>query len=92
MEAVLGCRGRQRRMTSVDLVERRPTVAEYARLIAAVQWKPRDTEAIARALAGSIFAFCADADGRAIGMGRVGYKAQRPSGPAMYRWLNRPEA
>ena len=140
-------------MTTVELVERRPTVDEYVRLIAAVQWKPRDPEAIARALAGSIFAFCAAVDGRPVGMGRVigdgglhyylteivvdpafqrrgvggrivraltervegvpyrntwvglfadegtaefyaqfGYKAQRPTGPAMYRWLNRPEA
>jgi len=58
-------------MTSVELVERRPTVEEYVRLIAAVQWKPRDLEAIARALAGSIFAFCAVVEGRAVGMGRV---------------------
>ena len=140
-------------MTTVELVERRPTVDEYVRLIAAVQWKPRDPEAIARARAGSIFAFCAAVDGRPVGMGRVigdgglhycltdivvdpafqrrgvggrivraltervegvpyrntwvglfavegtaefyaqfGYKAQRPTGPAMYRWLNRPEA
>src|SRR5712692_3898199 len=43
-------------MRSVELVERRPSVEEYARLIAAVQWKPRDPEAIALALAGSIFA------------------------------------
>ena len=119
-------------MTSVELVERRPTVEEYVRLIAAAQWKPRDPEAIGRALAGSIFAFCAVVEGRPVGMGRVigdggrivraltervegvpyrntwvglfagegtaefyahfGYKAQRPTGPAMYRWLNRPEA
>jgi GNAT superfamily N-acetyltransferase len=48
-------------MASVELIERRPTVDEYVRLIAAEQWKPRDADAIARAPAGSIFAFCAEA-------------------------------
>ena len=137
-------------MTSVELVERRPTVEEYRRLISAVGWKPRDTEAISRALAGSLFAICAEASSAVVGMGRVigdgglhyyvtdvvvvpayqhhglgsrivaaltkyiesvpfkntwvglfpvegtadfyarfGYKAQGPSGPAMFRWLNR---
>ena len=113
----------------------------------------RDVEAIARALAGSLFSICAEIGGVAVGMGRVigdgglhyyltdvvvvpayqrrgigsrivraltehveripfkntwvgvfavegtaefyarfGYKAQRPSGPAMSRWLNRSEA
>jgi ribosomal protein S18 acetylase RimI-like enzyme len=140
-------------MAPVELVERRPTVEEYRRLIAAVGWKPRDPAAIARALDGSIFAFCAEAAGALVGMGRIigdgglhyyltdivvdpahqrrgigarlvraltermegvpyantwvglfavegtadfyarlGYKAQRPTGPAMYRWLNPPPA
>ena len=140
-------------MAAVELVERRPTVDEYRRLIAAVGWKPRDPQAIARALEASIFSFCAEAAGTAVGMGRVigdgglhyyltdivvdpthqrsgvggrlvkaltervegvpfintwvglfpvegtadfyarfGYKAQRPTGPAMYRWLNRSPA
>ncbi|HTO12945.1 MAG TPA: hypothetical protein VMQ51_15330 [Candidatus Binatia bacterium] len=43
-------------MASVELVERRPTVDEYRRLIAAV---------------GSIFSVCAEAGGTAVGMGRV---------------------
>ena len=75
-------------MAAIALVERRPTVDEYRRLIAAVGWKPRDPEAIGRALAASIFSFCAEAAGDA----RFGYKAQRPTGPAMYRWLNRSPA
>src|SRR2546428_4189136 len=58
-------------MAAVELVERRPTVDEYRRLIAAVGWKPRDPEAIALALEASIFSFCAELDGTAIGMGRV---------------------
>ena len=141
-------------MTAIELVERYPTVDEYRRLISSVGWKPRDTQAISRALASSLFAVCAEA-GREIvvGMGRVigdgglhyyltnvvvlpahqhqglgsrivaaltkyiegvpfkntwvglfpvegtadfyarfGYKAQRPSGPAMFRWLNRSDA
>ena len=45
-------------MTPVELVERRPTVDEYRGLIAAVGWKPRDPEAIARALDASVFSFC----------------------------------
>jgi len=140
-------------MVAVQLVERCPNVEEYCRLIAAVGWKPRDREAITRALASSLFAVCAERDGEVIGMGRVigdgglhyyltdvvvmpvhqhrglgsrivaaltqyvesvpfkntwvglfpvegtaafyarfGYKAQRPSGPAMFRWLNRSDA
>jgi GNAT superfamily N-acetyltransferase len=135
---------------SIELVERRPTVSEYSRLIAAVGWKPRDASAVAAALDGSIFSVCAESDHELIGMGRVigdgglhyyltdvvvdpshqrrgvgsrivralttfvegvpfentwvgvfavegtagfyarfGYKAQQPTGPAMYRWLNR---
>ena len=140
-------------MVPVQLVERCPSVEEYCRLISAVGWKSRDREAIARALAGSLFAICAETDGGVVGMGRVigdgglhyyltdivvhpahqhhgvgsrivatltkyvegvpfkntwvgvfavegtvefyarfGYKAQRPSGPAMFRWLNRDDA
>ncbi len=137
-------------ITSVELVEHRPTVDEYRRLISAVGWKPRDTEAISRGLASSQFAVCAETGSEVVGMGRVigdgglhyyvtdvvvvpafqrrglgsrivaaltkhvegvpykntwvglfavegtadfyarfGYKAQRPNGPAMFRWLNR---
>jgi GNAT superfamily N-acetyltransferase len=58
-------------MASVRIVERSPSVEEYCRLVAAVGWKPRDLEAISRALAGSLFAVCAEADGHVIAMGRV---------------------
>ena len=58
-------------MVSVQLVERCPSVEEYCRLILAVGWKSREREAIARALAHSLFAVCAESDGEAIGMGRV---------------------
>ena len=134
----------------VKLVERRPTLEEYGRLIAAVGWKPRDPAAISSALAGSLFSVCAELDAGIVGMGRVigdgglhyyltdivvdpghqrrgigtqivrslnaflegipfkntwvgvfavegtvefyarlGYKAQRSTGPAMCRWLNK---
>jgi len=137
---------------AIRLVERRPTVDEYSRLIAAVGWKPREAAAISSALAGSLFSTCAEIDAVLVGMGRVigdgglhyyltdivvdpahqrsgigsrivqslnaflesipfkntwvgvfavegtvdfytrhGYAAQRPSGPAMCRWLNRSE-
>lgn len=56
---------------AIRLVERRPTVDEYSRLIAAVGWKPRDAIAISSALAGSLFATCAELDGALVGMGRV---------------------
>jgi hypothetical protein len=47
-------------MIAVDLVERRPTVDEYRQLISrqlisAVGWKSRDTQAISRTLASSLF-------------------------------------
>src|SRR2546426_4823542 len=58
-------------MASVQLVERRPSVEEYCRLISAVGWKPRDAEAISRALAASLFSICAETNGEVIGMGRV---------------------
>jgi hypothetical protein len=55
----------------IQIVDRRPSVEEYGRLIAAVGWKPRDPKAIARAMAGSLFAVCATAGDEVIGMGRV---------------------
>jgi GNAT superfamily N-acetyltransferase len=55
----------------VELVERRPSVEEYCRLIAAVGWRPRDLEAVSRALAGSLFSVCAEVSGVLVGMGRV---------------------
>src|SRR3989442_6171965 len=58
-------------MASVQLGERRPSVEEYCRLISAVGWKPRDAEAISRALAAPLFALCAETNGEVICMGRV---------------------
>lgn len=58
-------------MAAVELVERRPSVEEYRRLVAAVGWKARDVEAIAPALAGSLFAVGAEIEGNIVGMGRV---------------------
>lgn len=58
-------------MTEPTLVERSPTVEEYARLIASVGWKERDPEAVGSALGRSCFSVCAEVEGRAVGMGRV---------------------
>jgi len=53
------------------LVERRPSVNEYCRLIASVGWKPRDVEAINSALQGTLFSVCVEVGGDTVGMGRV---------------------
>jgi GNAT superfamily N-acetyltransferase len=140
-------------MHAVEIVERKPTVPEFAHLTTAVGWRPRDVGAITAALEGSLYAVCAEVDRIVVGMGRVigdgglhyyltdvavhpahqrrgvgskivealtrfvervpfkntwigvfavegtvafyaryGYKAQAPTGPAMYRWLNRSDA
>jgi predicted N-acetyltransferase YhbS len=57
--------------TPVVIVERCPNPAEYLDLIAAVGWRPRERRAVELALANSLFAVCAEADGRVIGCGRV---------------------
>jgi GNAT superfamily N-acetyltransferase len=53
------------------IVERLATPEEYARLIAAVGFRPRRREAIELALQHSWFSVCAESAGEAIGMGRV---------------------
>ena len=58
-------------MHSIQIVERRPTVQEFAQLTAAVGWKPRDAGAVAMALDGSLYAVCAEVDGVVVGMGRI---------------------
>jgi GNAT superfamily N-acetyltransferase len=58
-------------MSDIRFIERVPTVDEYADLIRAVGWKPRDRAAIARALANSLYAVCAESSERIVGMGRV---------------------
>ena len=53
------------------LVERSPTVGEYAMLIAAVGWRQREARAIERAMRHSLFSVCAESDGVIVGSGRV---------------------
>ena len=54
-----------------EIVERRPSVAEYVALIESVGFRRRDPKAIAIALDNSIYAVCAVADGGVVGCGRV---------------------
>ena len=56
---------------SVSIVERPPTPDEYLSLIASVGWRPRERRAVEVALASSLYAICAVADGHAVGCGRV---------------------
>jgi GNAT superfamily N-acetyltransferase len=56
---------------SVTIVERSLTATEYLSLIASVGWRPRERRAVEVALANSLYAVCAEVDGRAVGCGRV---------------------
>lgn len=53
------------------LVERNPTVAEYAMLIAAVGWRQREARAIELAMQRSLFSVCAESNSAIVGCGRV---------------------
>ena len=56
----------------LELVERAPTVEEYMAFRAHAGWEEvADRAAVARALGGSLFSVCVEADGRAIAIGRV---------------------
>ena len=48
-----------------------PTIDEYSRLIASVEWKPRDVEAVEIALRSSCFDVTARVGEEAVGMGRI---------------------
>jgi|SRR5688572_16250720 len=56
---------------SASILERSPTAAEYLDLIVSVEWLPRERRAVEVALANSVYAVCAQVDGRVIGCGRV---------------------
>jgi GNAT superfamily N-acetyltransferase len=55
----------------VNMVERAPTAAEYLDLIEAVGWRPRERRAVEVALRNSLYAVCAEREGRVVGCGRV---------------------
>ncbi|MDQ3622533.1 MAG: GNAT family N-acetyltransferase [Verrucomicrobiota bacterium] len=55
----------------VEIVERLPTVQEFAFVTAAVGFKAHPPEAIAIGLANSSFSVCAIAAGGVVGLGRV---------------------
>lgn len=53
------------------LVERTPSAAEDASLIAAVGWRQREVRAFELAMQRSLFSVCAEDDGAIVGCGRV---------------------
>lgn len=57
--------------TEVRIVQRVPTVDEYARLVAAVGWRERERRAIEIALGNSVYAVCAEEAQGIVGCGRV---------------------
>ena len=56
---------------SVTIIERRPTVEEFAAITASVGFKPHPSEAIALGLANSFFSVCAEVEGKTVGTGRI---------------------
>ena len=56
---------------SVRLIERAPTVEEYNALRRAVGWKAFDAGMAAAGLAASLFAVCAEVEGRVVGCARI---------------------
>ena len=54
-------------MLKYKLIEKYPTADEYKYLIRYVGWRKRDNIAIEAALAKSLYAICAEADGKCIG-------------------------
>ena len=55
----------------IHVIERNPSVEEYLDLIASVNWRRRDPEAVKIALGNSLFSVCAESEGQLVGMGRV---------------------
>jgi len=58
-------------MTQYQLIERRPTVAEYRDLRRLSGLSEKTVDAAERGLPGTLFAVVIEAEGTAIGMGRV---------------------
>ncbi len=58
-------------MSAIEIIERKPTPAEYNRLLEAMGWGKRDPAAVEAALGRSLFAVCAVTGGEVIGMGRI---------------------
>ena len=58
-------------MAAIEIIERKPTVAEYNRLLEAVGWPKRNPTAVEAGLARTLFAVCAISNGEVVGMGRV---------------------
>ena len=56
---------------SAIIVGRPPTATEYLDLAASVGFRPRERRAVEVALANSLYAVCAEVEGRVVGCGRV---------------------
>jgi len=54
-----------------SIVRQTPTTEDYARIIKAVGWRPRQPEAVKIALRNSCFSVCAVSDDVVVGFGRV---------------------
>lgn len=54
-----------------SIVEQTPSAEDYARIIAAVGWRPRQADAIETALRNSHYSVCAVSEGAVVGFGRV---------------------
>ncbi|MGW7295745.1 GNAT family N-acetyltransferase [Streptomyces xiamenensis] len=58
-------------MTEVRYVRRVPTESEFYAVRSAVGWETAGPQAVVPALRATLFAVCAEAAGRTVGMGRV---------------------
>jgi ribosomal protein S18 acetylase RimI-like enzyme len=58
-------------MSAIEIIEQKPTVAEYNRLIKAVGWPTRDPAAVEAGLARTLFTVCAISGDKVVGMGRI---------------------
>ncbi len=58
-------------MSTIENIERTPTVAEYNRLLEAVGWPTRDPVAVEVGLARTLFTVCAISGNEVVGMGRI---------------------
>ena len=58
-------------MTSTQIVERTPTLAQYRELRGAVGWRDIPDPVAARGIPNSLYCLCAEAEGRTVGCARI---------------------
>jgi hypothetical protein len=56
---------------SVTIIHRKPTVEEFESVVESVGFRGHDHIAVEIALANTVFCFCAEEEGRAVGLGRI---------------------